>query len=89
MDSTRAIPGADLSGPDFGHEGGSQPMLSLRGTCAAAYEQPAVGAANTGAPHPGPNAMDGESPDSGSMSGGATWTYKGGGTGDSARSATA
>lgn len=85
----RAVPGRDLSG-DPGHEGGSQPMASLRGGCAAAPTQQPLMGANTGAPARDlANAMDTESPDSGFL-GGSTQSFKTDGTGDSgARTATA
>jgi hypothetical protein len=85
--TTRAVPGSDLSG-DPGHEGSVQPMGSLRGTCTDAYTQPLIGAENTGAPHPGPNAMDSESPSSGFL-GGSAQSLKGGGVGGSSTAATA
>lgn len=77
MDSnTRAVPGTDLSG-DPGHEGGSQPMNSLKGGCAVAYTQQPLSGANTGAPGRDlANATDDQSPDSGFM-GGSMQTYSG------------
>lgn len=62
---------------DPGHEGGSQPMASLRGGCAAPNTQQPLMGANTGAQRPGPNATDSQSPDSGFM-GGSVQTYSGG-----------
>lgn len=79
--NTRAVPGSDLTG-DPGHEGGSQPMQSLKGGCAAAPTQMPLGGQNTGAQRPGPNAMDSESPDSGFL-GASAQTYRTNGTGGS------
>ena len=75
MDSTRAVPGTDLSN-DIGHEGGGQPMRVLKGGCAAPNVQQPLMGANSGAQRPGPNAMDTESPDSGFI-GGSPQTYSG------------
>lgn len=76
MDSTRAVPGTDLSG-DPGHEAGRQDMKSLKGGCAAVYTQQPLSGTNTGAPQPGPNATDADSPSSGHM-GGSMQAYTGG-----------
>ena len=77
MDSTRAVPGTDLSG-DPGHEGGGQPMRVLKGGMAAANLVQPFSAPNTGAPARDlANATDASSPTSGYLSG-ATWTNGGG-----------
>lgn len=73
---TRAVPGNDLSG-DPGHEAGNRPMHSLKGGCAAPNTQQPTMGTNTGAPHPGPNATDDESPSSGFL-GGVSGPYTGG-----------
>lgn len=76
----RAVPGSDLSG-DPGHEGGSQPMTSLKGGCAAVNVQQPLSGPNTGAPAQDlANATDAQSPTSGHM-GGSMQTYTGGGGG--------
>ncbi len=61
---------------DPGHEGGMKPIHSLKGGMAQPYVQQPLMGLNTGAPHPGPNAKDGESPDSGHM-GGVMQNYTG------------
>ena len=77
MDSTRAVPGTDLSN-DIGHEGGSQPMTSLKGGMATPNVAQPFSAPNTGAPARDlANATDATSPTSGHLSG-ATWTLNGG-----------
>ena len=68
MDSTRAVPGTDLS-VDIGHEGGRQDMKALKGGSAAPNVAAPFSAPNTGAPARDlANATDASSPTSGYLS---------------------